>query len=360
MSPQIQFQSGTSRSYTATRAFSLGGQNGMTISAGQEIEFDGTNVIHSGMPSIALPQLRGAVKAGWLVLSEVYDPNDMSASVRRSANIQVRSADGGNPMDPKPKTLTTTVDAEEQEVGNVAAHAQQTRNLNNNRRASTAGQRSNMNVAEQQDGIPVRSLSTPAKQSTNLETTSAAEAIRRADSVKIQAGQGRSREELMATMTQEEQETYVAQLGSRKASYVDDSPIVGRVAPIKNTSREGFDITNSVGGGVEIFDGGIRSGKDEVTTTQSEGISFTTTNGPKAFNSTPVRKVDTDPRRRIAKSICVDFPDNYVFEDSSRKKIARLQADYEDRPDVIQAVAAAETDPAFRERLIQEFPGAFE
>jgi hypothetical protein len=61
----------------------------------------------------------------------------------------------------------------------------------------------------------------------------------------------------------------------------------------------------------------------------------------------------------IARSICPDFPENYVFTDPVRKKIARLQADYEDRPDIIRAVAAADVDPEVRSRLIQEFPEAF-
>ena len=63
--------------------------------------------------------------------------------------------------------------------------------------------------------------------------------------------------------------------------------------------------------------------------------------------------------RKIAKSICADFPDNYVFTQTTRKKIARLQADFEDRPDVIRAVAAADTDPEVRSRLFEEFPEAF-
>jgi hypothetical protein len=64
--------------------------------------------------------------------------------------------------------------------------------------------------------------------------------------------------------------------------------------------------------------------------------------------------------RKIARAICADFPDNYVFTDSPKKKLARLQADYEDRPDVIRAVAAAETDGEVKRRLIEEFPEAFD
>jgi hypothetical protein len=66
-----------------------------------------------------------------------------------------------------------------------------------------------------------------------------------------------------------------------------------------------------------------------------------------------------DAARKIAKSICPDFPESYDFAAPARKKIARLQADFEDRPDVIRAVAAADTDLELRNRLFVEFPGAF-
>jgi hypothetical protein len=360
MKSQVAFQSGNPRTYTATRGFGLGNTN-MTITSGQEVVFDGTYVTHSGHPPVALPQLRGAVQAGWLVPSEDYDPEDLSASIPRAAGIQVRSADGGNPMNPQPRALVTTVDAEEQEVGNVASHAQNTRNLNKTRR--TPGQRSTMGAAEAQEGIAVRSLSTPAVQSTNLEKESAESAIRTANSARVVPGRGRTREELMAHMNEEEQAEYVAKLGAKKMAHVDESPIVGRVAVVKNQQKEGFKVTNSVGNGIEIHDAGGTgtTHRDQIVEAEAEGIKFTNTN-TRIARVKPAKSVgaaETDPRRRIAKSICPDFPDNYVFEDTPRKKIARLQADYEDRPDVIRAVAAAETDGDVRVRLLQEFPDAF-
>ena len=65
-----------------------------------------------------------------------------------------------------------------------------------------------------------------------------------------------------------------------------------------------------------------------------------------------------DPRRVIAKTICQDFPDNYDFEATVRKKIARIQADFEDRVDILRAVYAAENDE-MKARLLEEFPEAF-
>jgi hypothetical protein len=145
--------------------------------------------------------------------------------------------------------------------------------------------------------------------------------------------------------------------------------VVGRVQEPQRQYREGFDLELSVGGGVETADLGGTGGatKDQETVTEVEGVRFTNTNGPKTGMRLVDRPKPTAPTaaddtmcRKIAKAICSDFPDNYVFTDPIRKKIARLQADYEDRPDVIRAVAAAETDGEVKRRLIEEFPGAFE
>ena len=59
----------------------------------------------------------------------------------------------------------------------------------------------------------------------------------------------------------------------------------------------------------------------------------------------------------IAKAVCADFPDNYDFAVPVKKRMARLQADYENRPDVLRAVFAAEGDE-MKSILMQEFPQA--
>ena len=65
-----------------------------------------------------------------------------------------------------------------------------------------------------------------------------------------------------------------------------------------------------------------------------------------------------DARLKFAKQLCSDFPSNYDFATNPRKKLARLQADYEERPDVIRAIFAAESDD-FKAVLLKEFPQAF-
>jgi hypothetical protein len=167
---------------------------------------------------------------------------------------------------------------------------------------------------------------------------------------------------MLAQMSEEDRMEYLSVLESKKAGYVEEPVVVGSVAPVKNAQREGFQINNSVGGGVEIADAGGMGGDVVESTVSEEGLTFRNTNigkpkpKPVVAASTPV---EMDTRRKIAKAICPDFPDNYGFDDPVRKKIARLQADFDDRPDVIKAVAAADTDLEVRQRLLEEFPGAF-
>jgi hypothetical protein len=226
-------------------------------------------------------------------------------------------------------------------------------------------------------GIRFQTAAGEKAKRTSTDITRAGSAIAEAQKVKIRPGRGRTREELIRDaitrggLTDDERVEYEEELASMRAMHgVVSTPtapqVVGRVPAPQQQQREGFNITNSVGGGTETVDLGGTGGatKDQETTIEVEGMKFTNTNGPKkgvrlVDQATPKNGTDDAMCRKIAKAVCVDFPDNYVFTDPIQKKVARLQAYYEDRPDVIRAVAAAETDPNVKRRLVEEFPKAF-
>jgi hypothetical protein len=397
MNNPMRFKHGHKQVFVSTRTFTMG-NDGVTIPEGSEIEFDGTFVSYAGLAPTMMPQLRGAIRAGWLTPIANYDP-DAPAQRPQPAGMQMRSADGGNPMNPKPRhEVSMDIDAEEREVGNVQRHAAATRegNRDNYRRRrtprdeSTAGDLHIGGAVEVQDevevpGVRFQTLAGEKAKQASTNIAHAGQAISKANKVKIKPGQGRTREELLRDainregLTQDELAEYQEELDAMRMSHgvVATPEVVGHIPAPRAQQREGFDITNSVGGGTETVDlGGTGlAGADQETVTESEGIKFTNTNGPKKG----VRLVDkaaeaasaARPRgnggngaddamcRMIARSICPDFPENYVFTDPTRKKIARLQADYDDRPDVIRAVAAAETDGDVKRRLVEEFPEAF-
>ena len=378
MSPQITFRPGQPMDFTATKTFDLG-TTGLKVVKGMEVGFDGTMVFIPGHPQVVMPQLRAALKTGWLVPSQSYNPNMVVRPV--SANMSIRPAEGGNPMAPRARipVNTSQVESEEREVQSVSAHASRTRQLNtgNYRREGGEEVRSQRGyeIIEDQEGTPVRALKTPAKQVTNLEKTNPFAAIQQANNVRIDPGEGVSREEMMAAMDEETRMAYEMDRASRIAAYDPEQAahIVANVAGPGTQFREGLTIKGSVGGGVEIADmGGTGDTPAQTSVVEMEGVTFrnTNTNSPKKNVrlvptngapkqvSAPVDGAD-GMARQIARSICGDFPDNYQFGDPVRKKIARLQADYEDRPDIIRAVAAADTDPDVRARLLTEFPHAF-
>lgn len=401
----LKFRAGQPILFMTTRPFALG-STGITVPKGTEIYFDGTKATVDGS-EYTLPQLRGAIKADWMILAEDYDENASVGPTR--ANIQVRHpTQGGNPNQPR-QAMGTAVSEEEREVGNTRTHAAATKDANSGYRRGvtqvntgvSAGQkvltqRGVMEV-ENQDGHVVDrpALKTAsgdkAKQSRVL-ADHASEVIHKASQVKIEPIAGVSREELMERMDPEERERYEAEIESRTSGYKaealpgetkaglhrgarlvdDDRKVVGKAPGLKKSqTTEGITARVSAGSGIETVDLAGASRPAEVTTYEEDGIKFTSTNGPKRDLTPsvhprqtqvslpgPTGGVDPEVRRKIAKAMCPEFPDNYAFDLPAKKKIARLRADYEDRMDILKAVFLAESDE-MKGMLAQEFPEAF-
>lgn len=358
--------------YRATRDFGMGD---MSIQRGMSIEFDGYTIRVAGRPPLAMPTFKGAVKAKWAVPEAEYDSSAPLARPQ-SAGIKVRPADTGNPNNRAASSMIATAQAEESVVNDVQAHAAGVRKNNQSRGNRVA------HDVESQDGVTVRTLQTLANNRNGPRTTltgsNTHQAIQQASQVQIEAGRGITREELMERMTPEQREQYQSEIESRRAAHLPldqrvavqrgpdhQGQVIATLGSPEDVDTMGFHISNSVGGGTETVD---LSGLDETPAAQqvmeSEGMRFRQTNGPRQAPpkppAPPVSFEDMDPRRVIARSICVDFPDQYDFEAPARKKIARLRADFEDRLDVIRAVAAAETDADVKGLLVGEFPEAFQ
>lgn len=362
--------------YRATRTFGMGG---MSIQPGTVIEFDGYSIAVQGRPPQALPTFVGAIKMGWVAREADYDPRAPQARPQ-AAGIKVRPADTGNPNNrTASSSLIATAAAEEQVVSDVQSHAASVRQANQSRSYRAAPG----TIIEPQDGVPVRTLKTLANSRdgvrTVLEGSSAHDAIAAANRVQIEPGRGITREELLAKMDPKQRALYEAEISARasihplgagqtQAGPETQGRVIATIDAPEAVETMGIRTTTTVGGGTETVDlSGLDSAPAEVSVLETEGLRFTTTNGPrkavtvKAPLSGARAPIDaSDPRRVIARSICADFPDNYDFEAPARRKLARLQADYDDRPDVIRAVAAAETDAELKAILVGEFPEAFQ
>ncbi len=388
---QITFKAGQMKHYVAARTFALG-NTGTNVSKGSDIMFDGTRAEVDGS-EYTMPMLRGAVKAGWLVLAEDFDENDDTAERPVSANVQVRHAtQGGNPMQPNraPTHSMSTTESDEREVqGSISQQAARTKQRNASYKrgqavnvvqpGTTVMTKHGFEVVEDQDGVEVgRTLKTAAGEKAKTKRTvltagTVGQALAEAGKVQIDPGAGLSEEEMLEQMTEEQRELYLAEKAQLRAQYVDDDPAPRKVGKVKSGNRtqttEGIKATVSTGGGIETADPSF-GGKAKESTITEDGITFRTTNGPEKLAPEPHPRADvppvvlkdgsseTDTRLMIAKMMCPDFPSNYMFNMPDRKKIARLAADYDDRPDVIRAVYAAEGD-AFKAKLVEEFPQVF-
>jgi len=361
MNTQTQFTPGQMVEFRATRDFGMGGMN---IQRGMTISYDGYNVSVGGRQQ-ALPGFRGALKAGWAVPIQDYDPSSVQSP--RSAGIKVRPADTGNPMNRQPTSMATIVDAEETIVSDVREHAQNVRSNNQGSRRTAAS----ATGIEPQDGVVVRTLSPVSSKDgprTTLTGTNHQQLINGVSGSPIEPGRGRTRDEGLAAMTPEQRERYLSEIEARKAVHVplDGELAQGRVVASLGAPKEvesmGVRLTTTVGGGVDTVDlTGLDSPAAAPEVVEVEGMKFTNTAPPKRPPPSPIRTSTEalDPRRVIARAICKDFPDLYDFEAPTRKRVARIRADFEDRPDVIRAVAAAETDADMKAQLISEFPEAF-
>jgi hypothetical protein len=368
MTHQIKFKSGQPLDLVATKNFTLGGAN-LSFYKGQEVEFDGSMATIDG-ETRSLPQLRGAVKAGWLVEMVNYDED--APEVRPSAQIQVRHpTKGGDPNRPPERTPIVTVESDERVVGNTTAQAAATQANNRNYHGQRAASRNLPPGVEDQDGVVVRAIKTPARQRSELSGNNAGQLLSAAQAPVIEPVRGITQDELLERMSEDERETYQARLSANRARYEDDIQRAGgdrrSVAKVKKAAapvtREGVTVGVTTGGGIETEDIHDPTAKQRVEVVEREGVKFVQTNiapdrdQPHPRDPAPVVSAN-DPRRMIARTLCPDFPDNYAFDVPAKRRMARLQADYADRQDVVRAAYAAETDEG-KALIVTEFPEHF-
>jgi hypothetical protein len=422
---QIRFVPGKMQRFISTKSFALGGTN-HSVYDGMEIMFDGTNVEIDGNRFI-LPTLRGAIRMGWLVPAEEYDP-EAAPQAAPSANIGVRAANdlGQNPLSPPKKNAIVTVESDERVVMSRSDRTQaaqqrtaEVRQSQGRPGAYVARGSSTEVIGGAEFGVEVpRAFKTAAKTGLQVTPNTVGTAIRDAELVKIQPGEGISEEELLSKMSPEEQEVYQAEkkarlddIQSRTPGYVpppavttnmarnnqpgmkraepaqqpkarvvtaSGSPVVGRVAPTQAKVVEGITVGITSGGGTEVYDASGSEGQARESVIEQEGITFRTTNGPKTGfkqqatqtasalptgDFEPKSRIETDGtadyRRIVAKALCNDFPDDYEFSDHWKRRLAMIRLNYEKRPDIIRAIFAAESDD-FKKILMDEFPEAFQ
>jgi hypothetical protein len=372
---QIKFVPNKFESFTAKKTFSLGATE-VNIVEGGEVLFDGSVVVINDQ-RIAYPNLRGAVKMGWLVPTSEYDSESLVAPV--SANIQVRDAvrTQQNASQPATKSLISTVESDERIVMTQGQRQEKRAEMASMKRTATT----RTTGSAGSDGVVVnRTFKTPARSETKLTPETAGAAFHEVNNVKIEPGEGLSEGQYLSRLDDEAKEEYLQKKGSAKAARVAELEGLGlatHFAKIQTKTGgtktvDGITSTITTGGGTEIADlSGLDTTKAESSSVIAEGMVFRNLNGPKkAFKASEASPAQAsveskigkdgtaDTRKRIAKTLCSDFPEDYSFDDHWKRRLARLRLDYSERYDVLQAVFAAESDD-FKRILLDEFPEAF-
>lgn len=369
----IRFRPGQMITFISTKSFALG-STGYNIADGMEVLFDGTNV-EVGGNKFTLPTLRGAIRLGWLVPADQYDP-DAPMMANPSANIQVRSANdlGQNPMQPARKGAITTIESDERIVmsrgDRTAAANQRTHDVRSQRHGGGVARAFNggpggIEVGGAEFGVPVaRQFQTAARSDLKVTPDTVGGAIIQAEKVKIQPGQGLDEGEMLARMSDDERAQYLAEKESRKGDvmsrgvgYVPPPPqttnlaannqlgssrqatparqqrtVVSsdgaaprQVAQIQTAQRtvqsEGVSASLSMGGGTAIADLSGTGGPVQESVVSAEGITFRNTNGPKkAFpNMQPVNPPAQQPAPALAQQAEGTFPS----EDGTQSRIEK-------------------------------------
>lgn len=249
---QIRFRAGEFISFIATNTFDLG-NTGQKIHAGMEILFDGTTAEFGGA-RFTIPTLRGAIKVGWLVLSDQYDP-EAPLGPAPSANISIRAAkdDRTNPLAPPTRNAVAIIENDERVVMTNRARQTQANQQTQMARSQVTGIRQQRFAGEIEQGgaeygqpVP-RAFRTPARMEVKVTPDTVGQAIRAADTVKIEPGQGISEAEMLARMTEEQKSEYLA----RKEAIREDISARGvgyAYSPSPPTNRAVFNQAGSSNG----------------------------------------------------------------------------------------------------------------
>ncbi len=151
MSDKIKFVKGDYQLFRVTTDVHLGRLERYLVKV-ELVEFDGHSLKFEGAEH-SLPQLRGAVLAGWLVPSS----DTTTVYKAKSAGIKIRPAQAAN-MEDRGKPMKVARDEDNRIVGRAVATPV----------SETAG-------TEGDDGQTVAKISTPARQRTKITDTSAAQ-----------------------------------------------------------------------------------------------------------------------------------------------------------------------------------------
>jgi len=320
--------------YRATNTFAATADT--TLTPGDVVEFDGVTLCYGGGEETA-PNVRAAIKVGWLVLEENYDENHVTAP-QRAAMTFSSPTKMGNPMDPQRKNIPVTVDSDERIVTTASSRTAGVRAGNPMRGPRVVQHESDQEGVVVSTGFFSRAASAKNTPSVDVSSAASSEILYQSKNLQIVPGQGTTLDEYLSRMSPEAREEYLDKLEARKATSDAKLTEIGVAATGPKKRTKSAKVAPPV---------------------EEEGVQFNQTGMSQTEKETKIDRDGTsDARKAIAKKLCPDFPDTYDFSQHWKKRLANIQFNFDTRPDVIQAIFAAESDD-FKKTLLQEFPAVF-
>ena len=308
MDTQVRYKAGNFVTYTATRTFSAvdRAEGVVQLQHGEEVEYDGYTLRYGG-EDIKAPNLRSAVKANWLV-PEGFEGSVPVPVAPRRTNVFA----GGSVLDSDERIVSN----HGERTAGVLSHNKQVG------RAHVVMESGDDGVVIGSGGFKVKAGSARNQPGVDMSTTGT-RAIQELTSYQRRGVAGLSQDEYLEKMDPSQREEYLDKIETRKASILVAANLAPPEKKAKREKKPGQDL-------------------------------------PSADKETKIEKDGTlDARKVVAKALCQDFPDTYDFGQQWKKRLANIRFNFEDRPDVIRAIFAAESDD-FKKVLLAEFPEVFE
>ncbi len=369
---ELQQQSDNRVRYVCAHTFRI--NETVIIKLGDVVEYDETYLYRKNQKPIEAPNLKQVLNLGWLVLPDAVGQAAQAnhAPIMVTPTVTGNVAPGASGKIKQPMKFAHVQDEQRYSLDRTASIKSVRPSTQRPLTASSSGgagpgERGQVDT----DDIP---LKVPARSTVSLFTDAGA-LTAELGSVTIDPRKGVSVEELLDNLSPEER--------IRREYELEKQQIKVRARANTPEEREAQTIREET---VKLHAkmlaklASLQDGQQQpqpAVFSEVEGISFATTGIPSAAvaavaQQQPVserpKAVPVEPKSRkavdpgvkslIAKSVLPTFPfEQYNFADTDRKKLARIDLDFEDKFDILRAIYAAEDD-VIREHIADNYPAA--
>jgi hypothetical protein len=330
------------RSYTVFKPFkittNINNQDvALSLKAGEEFQYDGF-VLRYGGTEYRSTSLRSAETKGWIVPTEAYNPD---AAFSDSANVRVKT-----PANEKTGAWESTIRVHEDErpVMDVSRHASGVVATNSRRFTNSA-------VVVEDPGVVIKTgFAVQAGLNSNFVDPNQTRSLIADIERKARLVPGESVDRPMDEESEAELASIREATRQRLLSDVTlHAPSPADHIPERTVYKEGVKLTTNFA---------PRSELQLPAPPPPPQRMVPASNAPEKKKMPELKELSPEVKFAMAKAICADFPERYDFSAPAKKRVALLQLDYDNRPDIIAAAYRVEAQET-KLLLSSTFPEVF-